>query len=530
MGSIQDPNQNTFTKNGSAYVSATNPMKLTFWNGGSGANKGDRQGGKAYWEFESVDLSAFDVYTVNFVDAPGDNYVTYTGSATTGNKTVWDGGFYFLTKDASISSSDFNAEDVEYYSTEISIDGDIITVTYTPTDYEALVTAYVEGNDITTKVMRGGKIGYPKTSTTAYTNLLSLLQTFGPGHSYTAEDYSNIQSYYEAYVSVAWDDIVKPTTEKFYRLKGAKSNKYLKGESSTDGHLLNTTEQDGAKSIFYFDASKSLLSYYSGQYTYYTSYLAPVGTATVQKYTFEEPKTYFGALSVKADPQMGSYGVYLYSHSDNKTYANQQGSKADETDWYIEEVTSLPITFKGEYASFSSPVDLTIPENEDLKVYTGTLNGDKTYLILNEITGTLPANTGVILHLDNWTEQTSIEFPVLSTTDTGGIGDFRGTIAATSVDKGTTMVLGCVNDIWGIYKYGEGDGQKTLGGFKAYMNVSDVSEAKGLRFVFDDYTTVIKTIELSNIPSREIYNLSGQRMSKPVKGINIVNGKKALVK
>ena len=41
----------------------------------------------------------------------------------------------------------------------------------------------------------------------------------------------------------------------------------------------------------------------------------------------------------------------------------------------------------------------------------------------------------------------------------------------------------------------------------------------------------IKTVNTVNAPVRQgIYTLSGQRLSQPVKGINIINGKKVVIK
>ena len=71
--------------------------------------------------------------------------------------------------------------------------------------------------------------------------------------------------------------------------------------------------------------------------------------------------------------------AWYISNNDND-YDLNRASIIEGSNFYIEKVTSLPITFKGEYASFYSPVDLTIPDNANLKVYTGTMNGNKSYL------------------------------------------------------------------------------------------------------------------------------------------------------
>ena len=148
---------------------------------------------------------------------------------------------------------------------------------------------------------------------------------------------------------------------------------------------------------------------------------------------------------------------------------------------------------------------------------------------------TLPANTGVILHLDGWTEETSINFPILSTVASGGEGDLRGTITAASVTANSTLVLGKVKveeeDVWGIYKYSG----TTLGGFKAYMNLTYVTggEAKGLRFIFDDSeTTGINSLagEQSAKGSSAVYDLQGRKVANPSRGMYIINGRKVVIK
>jgi hypothetical protein len=70
---------------------------------------------------------------------------------------------------------------------------------------------------------------------------------------------------------------------------------------------------------------------------------------------------------------------------------------------------------------------------------------------------------------------------------------------------------------------------------KAYLPAATVSGAKNLKIIFDDETLGINDASLLNgnaegINGKTIYNLSGQRIAAPQKGINIVNGKKVLVK
>lgn len=72
----------------------------------------------------------------------------------------------------------------------------------------------------------------------------------------------------------------------------------------------------------------------------------------------------------------------------------------------------------------------------------------------------------------------------------------------------------------------------TIPAGKAYLDVSDAGVKGALRIVFDDSVTSINAIdnEQLSIDNGQIYNLAGQRMSKMHKGINIVNGKKVIIK
>ena len=74
-----------------------------------------------------------------------------------------------------------------------------------------------------------------------------------------------------------------------------------------------------------------------------------------------------------------------------------------------------------------------------------------------------------------------------------------------------------------------------IGAGKAFLKVdtstTGTSEAKALNVVINDESTGIQTVQDTELKvSGEYYNLNGQRVSNPTKGLYIVNGKKVLVK
>lgn len=71
-----------------------------------------------------------------------------------------------------------------------------------------------------------------------------------------------------------------------------------------------------------------------------------------------------------------------------------------------------------------------------------------------------------------------------------------------------------------------------INGLRAIFNIPTASGVKALTVNFGDDTTEILSIDAEgNITeSGAIYNLAGQRLSKAQKGVNIINGKKVLIK
>ena len=317
--------------------------------------------------------------------------------------------------------------------------------------------------------------------------------------------------------------INQPASGKFYRFKGGNNSKYISNEDTSTSNYKNTDDTD--KAIFYLqtnDEKLNLISYATGKYVNTTSsqWAWGLGTANATEITFSQGTNQIGYYAIK------SSDIYFYDHNSSTT-TNLDRSTAVGTDtrsnkWTIEEVTTLPVTFAGEYASFYSPVDLTIPE-EDVEVYTGTLNGE--WLTLNAVEGTLPANTGVILRRKS-EETTTVNFTVLSTVNTENTTALKGTVAAAAAVAGGVLVLGKSDNVWGIYNY-----TGALGGFKAYMEMPDSEgEVKGLRFDFGGTATGITAAEVADRLNGAVYNLAGQRVQQPTRGLYIVNGKKVLVK
>jgi len=77
-------------------------------------------------------------------------------------------------------------------------------------------------------------------------------------------------------------------------------------------------------------------------------------------------------------------------------------------------------------------------------------------------------------------------------------------------------------------------GTGTLAAGKAYLDLDGVMASRVLSISFsDEETTGIEAVNVnteSNNAAREYYNLNGQRVANPTKGLYIVNGKKVIIK
>ena len=68
------------------------------------------------------------------------------------------------------------------------------------------------------------------------------------------------------------------------------------------------------------------------------------------------------------------------------------------------------------------------------------------------------------------------------------------------------------------------------GAHKAYLLLPADTPVKGFRFDFDEATAITELTEKTEATEEVIYNLQGQQLSAPQRGINIIGGKKVLVK
>ena len=231
----------------------------------------------------------------------------------------------------------------------------------------------------------------------------------------------------------------------------------------------------------------------------------------------------------------GSSNTLLYGYGDNPN--NRTNFNPQITFTTVPAETAPVQIDENGYTTFAStyPLDLTtLPSG--LKAYKAEVDAENSKVRFTEIDQAVSANTGMLLE---GTAGETYMIPVAgSGTDISGSNAFLvnstgGTF--TAVSGYTYFAMKKNSDPLTFATFAPGS--VAIPSNKAYLKVltSSLSEARQLICVFeeDGETTGLGSVEnekMRNGENEAIYNLAGQRVEKPVRGLYIVNGKKMVVK
>lgn len=175
------------------------------------------------------------------------------------------------------------------------------------------------------------------------------------------------------------------------------------------------------------------------------------------------------------------------------------------------------------YATFCSeyPLDFTDAEANGYSAWAITgVEGEN--ITFSQITGTIKGGTGVLL---KGNAGATVQL-VSAASTTAPTNLLYGTLAPTYAEAG--MWYGLSGNTFKKINAG------TVPAHKAMLPASAVNGSslgvKAFTFVFGGTTTGIVNVNDNVNEKQAIFSLSGQRLAKPQKGINIINGKKVLVK
>ena len=184
------------------------------------------------------------------------------------------------------------------------------------------------------------------------------------------------------------------------------------------------------------------------------------------------------------------------------------------------------------YATFSSGSALNFANVTGIKAYVAT-SVDNQQVTLTQVMGTVAEGTGLVIIRDDNNSDLVFEIPVVQSGSeynnnllVPGYGN-----PLTLSNSYTDYVL-TVKD--GEVKFAEVWSEKhlpTIDVGKAYLHIPATNGAhtRSLSVVIDNGTTGINGVE-NEQRENVIYNLRGQRVENPTKGLYIINGKKVIIK
>lgn len=194
---------------------------------------------------------------------------------------------------------------------------------------------------------------------------------------------------------------------------------------------------------------------------------------------------------------------------------------------------ALPeITFKTlnnkNYATYYLPFAAKAPEG--VTAYAGTINNGNVQLT-EYANGVIPAKKGVVLVSDT---KTTATFTLADASDvvTEQANDLKGVLTETGLNSvensDQVRIFSKKDNVAGFYK--PNSGITSLAANKAYIMAPTNNEALVLNFAGGEVTGINQATINATETNAPIYDLTGRRVAKAVKGIYVKNGKKFIVK
>ena len=452
-----------------------------------------------------------------------DGWVEYSGEVTTAATTIY---MYAATANAHSSVTSFATG----AGTEVVLNDPVMSglslaendAYYTPT------YTFVNGDN-------SGLIGSPSATLTATFNdtpLLGFSGTFTPTQDGTlvvtssADGYASSQISVNCYVrySQFWQSVDYSTlteaemTESYPTWTKSESGRWASWKE-TGGNYTYYSVTDGEEGYGnftfdnYFRMRRNVLSLVEGfgigRNITGSEDMTVVGVEDNDIVALKIYNGYGNSTAAEAN-----YTVCYLRNGANVTYGLNNGKLLMQGTIYRPLPESVPATVTSAgWATFSSAYAVSIPDG--VEAYAAKLEGDKVTLTQVDA---VPANTGVILKA----AEGIYNLPVVASADPIDT-DLNISDGSVTGDESTIYVLGDGKNGVGFYWLKSGN---TLEAGKAYLEIIAESPARG--FIGFDGATGINEVNVNKAAvakTGKIYNLNGQIVSKPSKGLFIVDGK-----
>lgn len=377
-----------------------------------------------------------------------------------------------------------------------------------------------------------GELGYYAED--AYTALTAAKNSWT-----TTGTYNKVANDVNSAISTFKSSIVMPEDGKVYRI-------YAKWADGTKIYAVNDGSTTTTNSKYYTSGSKTeptdnkglwIVQKVGGNYNF-------ASAVANSLFTYVQGANGNKAQIVNIIPSAGKTLGQFYLGAEKANVhivMNSNASKLDQltdsnadtgdwsTQWCFEEVTNFagqPVNFAAStdgnnYATLNLPYASTLPEG--VTAYTAAVEGSTVNLTEYKKDGeVLPANTPVLLTAATPGGKTFAPAAYKAADNTTG---FKGTLAATAVIDANVYILSN-NGGKTVKFFALDENNNTINANKAYLVVPG-GKAQALNFNFGN-TTGIQNAAVEGVNANApLFDLSGRRVVKAVKGgIYIQNGKK----
>ena len=355
----------------------------------------------------------------------------------------------------------------------------------------------------------------PSDASTPYTGSISITSTT----TLKAVTYNSAGTEHSAVVSATYG-IVEDGVFDFVTAGGAGYD-YGSGESVTnDGNYYNTDETTWkAGKVTMVVAGKYRWWYNGNDLRLYNN--DPASSAT-----FSVPNGYVITKIVSSGGNFtsaasGTLSGNTWTGAQQSIELSTGSSTVNFTKFVVTYAAAQSITPAKTYTTLTSADNLDFSDVTGLEAYiaTAVAGGSVQMTQVNKV----PANTGLVLKAT--TPGSAVNVPVFDGTgaDDVSANKMKGSATATTaVAENGGYIL--KNGVFQPALAG------TLAAGKAYLAISVSAPVLNLGFDGDD-TTGINAVKGEGFKVYgEFYNLNGQRVTQPTKGLYIVNGKKVVIK
>ena len=503
----------------------------------------------ATFQFSKVSdetLAQYDVYTVEIKGDITTGSVSSTIDANKGTKTVYPGGRFFFTAGTSLTVNDFSAPDVTDYRKTITVDKNdkkiVVAYQYAYTLDELKATA--------NELLSHKGAGYPIEGAAARATLAQAV-----AEATSALDLDKAIKLYKG----SKTEIQMPEDGKVYVFTNVQKNGaryYLKYENDK----LNIFERGDVPAESLAAAAKFVCRVVNGKYVFVNiedgKYLVWVGMGSDSQNGTNSAKGYLTAY--KADwtnmtvtSNMSIYGCLNFGgkryEDATKNQSNfilkvENGKVAYDayntnelvndkhsTAFRFEEV-SYPntVTFNtvsdvegvSNLATFSAPFATVIPTG--VKAYYVS-TADNSQATMKAVEGeAIPAKTGVLLTSESADAVTMVPATdeTLATIENNKLGNSAGTAKTIAADD-HAYILSAVDGQTAFYK---GKVGTTLGMNKAYLTLNVAGAGEAISMNFGGNVTGINQIVNAEQNNAPVYDLTGRRVVRTVKGGLYIKG------